>query len=311
MGTSSRKLETAPNPVALHGYVPHDVALQPGERLHIDMRPGARQAPAAAPPTPITVEMHDARVLQTASGCAPADFFKQYSFVLLDHQTAMSESGWSEWGEVASVYAAEVDALVTEELRVDGMVRVNTSGSVAIRRGPGADGYGTGVHQDYGVTPDDFEANLAAFTAGTPHGSVAGQWREKFDADRVRGFAMINFWRPIRPMQKPLESMPLAVCDPRTVSPDDLVPSALLGFTPSGVPTVYLTLKYSPTQRWYYYPTMTTDEVLVFKNFEYFKGRDEDGSIVRSCFHTAFTDPGTPQTAEPRHSAEYRVEVWF
>lgn len=56
---------------------------------------------------------------------------------------------------------------------------------------------------------------------------------------------------------------------------------------------------------------MTTDEVLVFKNFEDFMGRDEDGSTVRSCFRTAFTDPGTPKTAEPRHSSEYRVAVWF
>ena len=32
---------------------------------------------------------------------------------------------------------------------------------------------------------------------------------------------------------------------------------------------------------------------------------------VRSCFHTAFADPATPDSAEPRHSAEYRVEVWW
>ena len=140
MATSSRELETPPNPVALHGYVPQDVTLQPGERLHIDRRPGASQARAAAPPTPITVEMHDARVLQTALGCSPAAFFKQYSFVLLDHLTAMSESGWSDWGEVSRVYAAEVEALITEGLRLDGMLRLNTSGSVAIPRGPRADG---------------------------------------------------------------------------------------------------------------------------------------------------------------------------
>ena len=217
---------------------------------------------------PIIVEMHDARVLQTALGCSPADFFKQYSFVLLDHQTAMSGSGWSDWREVSSLYAAKVEALVTEELRLDGMLRVNTSGSVAIRRGPGADGYGAGVHQDYGPTPDEFEANLAAFTAGTPHASVAGQWREKLNADRVRGFSMINFWRPVLPMQGPIEAMPLAVCDPRTVNQQDVVPSGLLGCTASGVPTVDLRLKHRPTQRWYYYPRMTTDEVLVFKNFE-------------------------------------------
>ena len=127
------------------------------------------------------------------------------------------------------MYAADVEALITEELRLDGMVQVNTSGSIAIRRGPGPEAYGTVVHQDYGVTPDDFEANLAAFTAGTPHASVARQWREKFDADRVRGFSMINFWRPVLPMRRPIESMPLAVCDPRTVNASDVVPSGLLG----------------------------------------------------------------------------------
>ena len=213
-------------------------------------------------------------------------------------------------GAVASVYAAEVKTLIDEQLRLDG-VEVSTAGSVAIRRGPGADNYGAGVHQDYGLTPDDYEANVAAFVAGTPYAAAGRQWRQKFAADGVRGFSMINFWRPVLPMRGPIEAMPLAVCDPRTVSSQDVVPSGLLGFTSTGEPTVDLRLKHSPAQRWCYYPRMTRDEVLVFKNFEYVKERDEGLSIVRSCFHTAFADPATPDSAEPRHSAEYRVEVWW
>ena len=268
MNIDAARPETTHHPVPLHGYVPGHVIVPPGERLLIDMR----QTWAAAPQTPVEVEMHDARRLQAESGCSPADFFAQFSFVLLQHRTAMLEPEWADPGAVASVYAAEVKTLIDEQLRLDG-VEVSTAGSVAIRRGPGADNYGAGVHQDYGLTPDDYEANVAAFVAGTPYAAAGRQWRQKFAADGVRGFSMINFWRPVLPMRGPIEAMPLAVCDPRTVSSQDVVPSGLLGFTSTGEPTVDLRLKHSPAQRWCYYPRMTRDEVLVFKNFEYVKER--------------------------------------
>ena len=46
----------------------------------------------------------------------------------------------------------------------------------------------------------------------------------------------LNFWRPTN-MQAPLTHMPLAVCCPTTVEMKDIVPSALNGFTKSGLAT--------------------------------------------------------------------------
>jgi hypothetical protein len=45
---------------------------------------------------------------------------------------------------------------------------------------------------------------------------------------------------------------------------------------------------------------MTNDEVMVFKQFEYFKGIDKDESKERTCFHGAFEHPSTPTNCEKR-----------
>ena len=69
---------------------------------------------------------------------------------------------------------------------------------------------------------------------------------------------------------------PLTVCDPNTVDRKDIVPTALVGFpgTKDGADTSQSSLKYNPNQKWYYFPEMTNNEVMVFKQFEYFKERD-------------------------------------
>jgi len=68
-------------------------------------------------------------------------------------------------------------------------------------------------------------------------------------------------------------------------------------------------LRHNPDQRWYYYPGMTTGEVLAFKNFQCFK--DDARPTLRTCFHSAFEERGAPAHAAPRQSCEYRVGVFF
>merc|ERR1712159_325631 len=64
-------------------------------------------------------------------------------------------------------------------------------------------------------------------------------------------------------------------------------------------------LRASPDHRWYYYPTMTKDEALVFKVYD----KKEDGP--RFVFHTAFDDPSSPADAPPRKSIEVRAIAFF
>ncbi len=110
---------------------------------------------------------------------------------------------------------------------------------------------------------------------------------------------IINLWRPIR---GPLLDSPLAVCDARTVKPDELVASDLV--YPHRVGETY-SVKYNPDHRWFYVPSMTADEILLLKCFD----SKTDGR-ARFAPHSAFADPTTPPDAPPRESIELRTLVF-
>jgi hypothetical protein len=117
----------------------------------------------------------------------------------------------------------------------------------------------------------------------------------------LRGrFAIIQVWRPIR---HPVESFPLAICDARTLSTDDLLISERR--YPNRVGQTYA-IKYSPAHRWYWFPRMRREEALVFKVFDSLK----DGR-ARWTAHTAFEDPSSPRNARPRESIEIRTLAFF
>ena len=110
---------------------------------------------------------------------------------------------------------------------------------------------------------------------------------------------VINLWRPIR---GPLRDAPLAVCDARTVDPDDLVPSDLVYRERVG--ETY-SVTWNPAHQWYYVPEMRRDEALLLKIAD----TAQDGR-ARFMPHTSFTDPTTPPGAFPRESIELRTLVF-
>ncbi|MGE3692254.1 MAG: CmcJ/NvfI family oxidoreductase [Novosphingobium sp.] len=108
-------------------------------------------------------------------------------------------------------------------------------------------------------------------------------------------WVQLNIWRPIA---GPLTTLPLAVCDGRSIKPESYV------FTPLVRPdfeSEFLTLAYDPEQRWSYLPAMTRDEVIVFKNY------DSDPAKTPCSVHGAFVDPFSPINAPARESIEVRV----
>jgi len=117
----------------------------------------------------------------------------------------------------------------------------------------------------------------------------------------LRGrFAVIQVWRPIN---HPVESHPLAICDAQTVRPETLVVNERR--YPGRVGQTY-GIAYDPDQRWYWFPRMRPDEALVFKVYESLK----DGR-ARWTAHTAFEDPTSPPHPRPRESIEIRTLAFF
>jgi hypothetical protein len=133
----------------------------------------------------------------------------------------------------------------------------------------------------------------------------------------VTGMMVINFWRPILnyTRENPLLTKPLAVAEPSSIKTADTVHTALESskFGGTGAVTDQMALRHNEGHKWYYYPRMINDEVLVFKQFEYWKTDNPDRTQipVRGCFHTAFVDPNTPVNAPERTSSEYRVVVYI
>ncbi|NRR30650.1 methyltransferase [Oxalobacteraceae bacterium] len=111
-------------------------------------------------------------------------------------------------------------------------------------------------------------------------------------------FVILNFWRPIL---HPASDTPLAVCDARTMSPEQLVASDII--YPKRTGEIYLAT-YSAQHRWYYYPEMAPNEVLVFKHYD-----SRTGAPSRRTPHCAFDDPTMPADAPLRRSIEVRCLV--
>src|SRR3546814_15381536 len=89
--------------------------------------------------------------------------------------------------------------------------------------------------------------------------------------------AAYNIWRGV----KPVEEKPLAICDARTVKHTDFVETPIIEKPGEPTPYVGMPLAYNPAQRWYYYPNMQPDEVLVFKQC-----RSEERRVGKECVST-------------------------
>jgi hypothetical protein len=113
-------------------------------------------------------------------------------------------------------------------------------------------------------------------------------------------FAIINVWRPIN---GPVEEAPLALCDAQSIAPGDLVETNLIYRDRIG--ETYA-LAQNPAHRWYYFPRMQPDEVVLIKCYD----SATDGR-ARFAAHSAFDDPTSPAGARPRESIEVRTLAFF
>ncbi|CAE6972554.1 BCAT2 [Symbiodinium sp. CCMP2592] len=328
--------------VRMNGFVKADVQLTPGERPLFDYScftggfascfkyfclppcssrcrmtvKNMRKQQANLP-----VDVADARKKEVEEGLSKHDFFEKYGFVLLKHQSKMTAEDWlagstkpspetspgkPSSSKVRDSYAKEIEPLIRELLPKASEISFP---SFALRRGPGGPNpfYGFGVHQDYGLYPEDMKTTYKIAYADL-EGSFE-DFLERCYHEDTAGFSIINFWRPVPPMAGPVKSTPLAVCDPSTVKVEDCVPIEMYGFVPGGQRS--LLLRQNADQKWYYYPDMTTDEVLVFRQFHYERGMQAPYHRIKTVFHTAFKHPGSSPQDEARSSSEYRLGVWL
>jgi hypothetical protein len=204
-------------------------------------------------------------------------------FVLVHNQTAVSN--FYDEPEVRAVYYPEVERLVQQATGATKVLVFAHDVRRALKAREGEKDVRepvAAVHNDYTIKsgPQHVRELLAPDEA----------------EERLKNrFAEINVWRPIR---GPVQSTPLALCDSRSIAQKDLVPTDLKH-------EVYM-VTFNSKHRWFYFPNMETNEVLLIKGFD----SAEDGR-ARFTAHAAFEDPTAPSLAPARESIEARALVFY
>jgi hypothetical protein len=124
-------------------------------------------------------------------------------------------------------------------------------------------------------------------------------------APRLAGrYAIYNVWQCLT---DPPQDTPLAFCDPATVAQADVVGCDQVIPTADASATRFeLSLyRHNPRQRWFYFPNLRPEELLVFT------GYDSDPARPQGIAHAAFTDASCPPGAPPRESIDERLIAFF
>lgn len=129
-------------------------------------------------------------------------------------------------------------------------------------------------------------------------------------------FAIINLWRSIA--DEPVQTDPLALCDGKTVEPEDLVVFEI--HYQDRIGENYFA-KFADKHQFYFYPEMTRGEPMLIKQWDsegvlaQSAGAQSDGSQVDApctfSFHSAFEDLSVPDDAPDRWSIEVRCIVIY
>lgn len=235
-----------------------------------------------------TFEQHD---IMVHDGRPIADRLDldRHGFILMRYPTAVKD--FYDDAEVRRVYYPEMERLIKEAtgaakvIVFDHTIRVDDSTTQTERkvRAPVRN-----VHNDFTVrsAPQRVRDLLPA---------------DEAEARLKKRYGSINVWRPIR---GPVENAPLAICEYDSIGDSDLI-AAERRYPDGRIGGVYH-LAYNPAQRWYYFPRMAREEVVLLKCFDSLT----DGT-ARWTAHGAFNDPTAPKDAAPRESIEIRTLLFF
>lgn len=227
------------------------------------------------------VEIADARSLPEAAS------LEREGFELARHATAVANL----WDPVLirRDYYPEMEALVRRVTRASRVVAFDhnvRSQARADRRADDALGPVRLVHNDY------------------TDSSGPQRVRDLMPADEVPRLldgrvAVINVWKPI---VGPVRRSPLAVCDARSLAPEDRIPTELRYADRVG--EIY-SFSWSDRHRWYVFPGMEADEALLLV------GYDSSEGVARCTAHSAVDLPETEGGAPDRESIEVRTLVFY
>jgi hypothetical protein len=227
--------------------------------------------------------------IRNARPLAPELSLDVQGFFLLRAPSAFAD--FQDEEAIRSAYYPEVERLLAEATGAALVINFDHNVRNAARAARGE----AGIRGPVANTHNDFTARSG------PDRARRELELRSLDAATLlrRRFAIVNLWRPIgRPVQK----SPLALCDARTIAPGDLVAADLVYRDRIG--ETYA-LRHNSAQLWYYFPRLAPDEAILIKGYE------SDPQAARCAPHAAFDDPTSPPDAPERESIETRSLIIY
>jgi hypothetical protein len=229
--------------------------------------------------------------MEIANGRTRGPTLDETGFTLVAHRSAVAEFGDRE--AVNAVYRPEIVDLIGQLSGAD-LIVVGSPGILRFSEKSARSGALDNSRPARFAHVDISDATAATFAhrAAPAHAKLAR-------------FVHYNVWRAI---SAPPQDVPLAVCDARSISAQDLIPADAVFDTPGQPEWSFegIVVAHHPAHRWHWFPDMTLGEALVFKT------HDSDPARAHCVPHVAFDNPLCgPQTA-PRASIEMRaIALWF
>lgn len=204
-------------------------------------------------------------------------------FTITQHQTT---SAGADEARIKSDYYAEMLGLVRHSTGADRVYmmghQVRTEDSSNFNNA-----YARFVHCDYSLK-----------NAGSMSQHLLE--REQVSAEPGWRYAWYNTWQPF---DNEVQQNPLAMLAADSLAANDVIGYYYSGYEDTG--NLVSAPVYNPAHRWYYYPHMSTSEVLLLKQIDTRDGR------APLCPHTSFNDATAPSDALPRRSVETRIMAVF
>jgi len=267
---------------------------------------------ATSEPVPRQTLIRDARPMQEEGQLS----LDSHGFSLAQQETLLSSDDfYFNKGLIQTVYYTETEELIKRELGADRVFVLahqvrNSKRAAGVGSELNAFAEGSNVASYASVVHTDFTGSKSAEkfyrAAGIPQGL------------KVR-FVLLNTWRNISEVD-PVYNNALACCDASSVSSEQLVrvdellkPGAACQDYDGSVQAhrecaeqYRLTADRAEQHRWFYFPHMKKEEVLLFKQFD-----SDPTQASRFTFHTSFVDANVRADLPPRQSIETRAMAIF
>ena len=190
-------------------------------------------------------------------------------------------------------YRAEIEALLLEKTGADA---VQVTGGPILRFSERSGKAGS--------SDNSHPARFAHVDLSDTTGAMFSDRSKPIAAEYARA-AHYNVWRVLSPSP---QDVPLAVCDARSLSGNELIRADAIFDRPDGNDWQFegYVVAHDPAHRWHWFPDMALDEAIIFKT------HDSRAGVAPCVPHVAFDDPASPHDAPARVSAEIRaIAYWW